>query len=703
MPAAVAPRRPAGENVPVAGQRLGALLDDARRRSFVGRRAELASIDRALTGDDPTRVLFVHGPGGIGKTTLLDQIRLRALDHGRRLLELDGREHAVTRESLAAAIAAMDHGDGDGGDRGGGTSGDPGGALVLLVDGYEMLSPLETWLRGELLPSLPADTVTVVAGREPPSAAWRCDLGWRQLMAVHELCHLDDAEGAELLAWAGVTPAMHDRLLRLGHGHPLALALLADAAVLGHVPHELGGAPEVVKALLPVFVESSPDEAHAVGLAVCAQSWNTTEALLAHVLHDDAPRVWRWLASLPFVVRGPQGLYPHDLARDVLRAEHAARGPESRLRIHRLVHSYEMGVVRRGSPIEAHTAALQLLYLHRDSPLVRGFWELRESKSVTVVPGHPGDHPGVLELVERFEGPDAAALAARWLDVQGEVLRVVRRGSELWAFALEPIVPADPALESEDQVVRALLDEMARSSPLRPGERASIGRFFGGPDSYQLDRVAAVCGSVSSLMTWQAGSLAWSWIVTVSPAAWEPVFDYLGFGHRVELPGDPDRVAFGFDWRRLGHEAWMDVMHQRELTGQSGPIPRSLLCPPPLDRANFDEAVRVALRALGRPAELAGNPLLGSGVLPGPGPGTPEALDAALRRAVELVGSEQGGDELRRVLDRTFVRAAPSQEAAAAVLDLAFSTYRRRLARALDAVTDVLWAVEIGERDLDAG
>jgi hypothetical protein len=50
-----------------------------------------------------------------------------------------------------------------------------------------------------------------------------------------------------------------------------------------------------------------------------------------------------------------------------------------------------------------------------------------------------------------------------------------------------------------------------------------------------------------------------------------------------------------------------------------------------------------------------------------------------------------------RVLDRTFVRPAPTQEAAAEVLGLPFSTYRRHLAAAVDDLVDLLWAVEIGE------
>ena len=47
-------------------------------------------------------------------------------------------------------------------------------------------------------------------------------------------------------------------------------------------------------------------------------------------------------------------------------------------------------------------------------------------------------------------------------------------------------------------------------------------------------------------------------------------------------------------------------------------------------------------------------------------------------------------------INRTFVRAAPTQEAAAEVLGLPFSTYRRYLAKAVDEVTDPLWSVEIG-------
>jgi len=58
------------------GPTLSAVLDDARRRGFVGRSPELRSFDAALAGTGPVRVLFVHGPGGIEKPDAVNQLLL---------------------------------------------------------------------------------------------------------------------------------------------------------------------------------------------------------------------------------------------------------------------------------------------------------------------------------------------------------------------------------------------------------------------------------------------------------------------------------------------------------------------------------------------------------------------------------------------------------------------------------------------------
>lgn len=246
---------------------LATVIDAARQRAFVGRAAELASFDGALGGYAPHRVLFVHGPGGIGKTTLLDQFRLRVRAAGRHSIVIDGRDVDRSPEGFLTALdrAAATC---EAASAGSGRSGDGPAWAVLLLDGYEHLGPIDVWFRNELLPSLHAGTVVVLAGRNPPSASWRTDPGLRALVACHGLKALTRAESAELLERAGVADSLTSHLTALGRGHPLTLALLADAAASGAVPDDLADAPDLVAALVAQVVGDVPSDAHATGLAV---------------------------------------------------------------------------------------------------------------------------------------------------------------------------------------------------------------------------------------------------------------------------------------------------------------------------------------------------------------------------------------------------------------------------------------------------
>ena len=152
------------------------------------------------------------------------------------------------------------------------------------------------------------------------------------------------------------------------------------------------------------------------------------------------------------------------------------------------------------------------------------------------------------------------------------------------------------------------------------------------------------------------------------------------------------------DWRRCPVDPWLDLMNEREHSGGTGPPPPSLLRPPPLDRSAFAAAVRTALTDLHRADRLAANPLMGTALAATQA----DQLRAVIEEAIEQLAQEPKGDLLSAVLTRTYVRAAPTQEAAAEVLGLPFSTYRRHLARALEQLTDLLWAVEIGDIRLSA-
>src|SRR6266568_51394 len=144
---------------------LGDRLRAARRRRFVGRNGELELFRRALSSPgDSFTVLFVYGPGGVGKTSLLDTLADAATDSESVLVRLDGRLVQPYPEHVLAAVG--------GGDDGGELLGAPHGARpVLLVDTYEMFAPLDVWVREKFLTVLPDDVLVVIAGRNPPGPA----------------------------------------------------------------------------------------------------------------------------------------------------------------------------------------------------------------------------------------------------------------------------------------------------------------------------------------------------------------------------------------------------------------------------------------------------------------------------------------------------------------------------------------------------
>ena len=655
------------------GPTLSAVLDDARRRGFVGRSPELRSFAAALAGTGPVRVLFVHGPGGIGKSTLLDELRRRAADGGRPALLLHGRDVAGSIDDVAAAVSGLPSGPGP----------------VLLVDGYELLSRLDRWFREHLLPSLPADSVVVLAGREPPDGAWSADPGWRQLLRNHDLGAMPTAESVELLCRLGVPEHLRGRLATLGRGHPLTLTLLAEASAGGTVPTRLDELPQLVAELCRVLVREVPDADHRTGLATCAHAYRTTEDLLAATVGPRAPEVWAWLRARPFVGHSGDGLHLHDLVRDVFDAEFAQRNPDAYVELHRTMRQHTVGRLLDPASLSRHRDATELMLLHRRSPFEAEVRQLRDSGVLAVVPAAPADWAGALEIVSRAEGPAVAQLLRRWIDAQPAGLYVARSEAGVQAFALHVSVSPEDNPVPDDPVVRAVLDAIERRSPLRPGERVGIARFMGNYGAYQRDALAVLAGSVSSLVEWLSRPAGWTVVAVQHEDFWRPFFEYLGFGVLARLPvATTDVIAYGWDRRRLPLAAFLELTGRRELTGETGPPPAELLRPAPLGRDAFEEAVRAALREVNRPDRLAAGPLAGTALGPD--------LRASLVAGIARLGDEPKGELLRRVLERTYLRGAPSQEAAAEVLGLPFSTYRRHLARATARLADLLWAVEVG-------
>ncbi|HYG68138.1 MAG TPA: hypothetical protein VD838_10780, partial [Anaeromyxobacteraceae bacterium] len=197
---------------------------------------------------------------------------------------------------------------------------------VLLLDTCETVTPLRVWLRQDFLPGVDEELLVVMAGRTAPDPQWQADLGWQGAVRFIPLRNLTPEEGAVLLEKQGVPEETRPVALAFTRGYPLGLTLLAEhSRQHGGRPFVAAEAPDVVRVLLQRFLDDMPSPAHREALEGAALVRDVTEPVLGALLGPEAggdpSALFAWLRGLSFIEEGPRGLFPHDLARDVLVAD----------------------------------------------------------------------------------------------------------------------------------------------------------------------------------------------------------------------------------------------------------------------------------------------------------------------------------------------------------------------------------------------
>jgi hypothetical protein len=122
-----------------------------------------------------------------------------------------------------------------------------------------------------------------------------------------------------------------------------------------------------------------------------------------------------------------------------------------------------------------------------------------------------------------------------------------------------------------------------------------------------------------------------------------------------------------------------------------------------LSQEEFAAAVRVALRDYAQAEPLSASPLLQSRVVvhasgvAAPASARVAALRALIVQATDALQATPRHAKLYRALYHTYIQPAPTQEQAAELLDLPFSTFRRHLKDGIEHIVEQLWQKEIGE------
>jgi AAA ATPase-like protein len=666
---------------------LAGRLAAARAGALVGRESERAVLDRMLSGAaDAPLVAYLHGPGGIGKSSLVRYAARQAETAGLPVVHVNARflDADPRRVEEASGLACVEPG------------------VVLLIDSFEHCQPLEAWLRDTFLLRLADGAVVVLASRVAPDADWKLDPGWAEVFAELVVRPLDATQSDALLAARGVAEEQRGAIVAFAGGSPLALALAASLPATAP-----GASPlwkpsgDVLTTLVERLVGELPSSVHRRALEAVAQAYVTREPLLRAVLGDeDAELVFPWLRQLPYVEVTPEGLHPHDAVRATLEADLRWRDPERYDDVRVGVSVACLHAVRSSSEDDAQLRVAEWMFLFRDQDDPDDLYDWRAHPHVEDTPLRPDDVPDVLRMAEEAEGAASAVAVAHWVRSQPQGFRVYRyTGSStpvafMAVLRLEAPLPEDRAA---DPVIAALWDYVEAVAPLGRGEHLGIRRFAVQPGRHQrpsplMDLISR--RTIAAEMRTRGRAVTFT--VFEDAERWR---DYLAKAGLLEVVavdvGGREQHVFGRDWRRQPVRQWVEHRARTVVEPVTG-WPESSTDSPEcglgesLSRAVFEEGVVEALRTWRTPREFATSVLLRSRLVPR-GSAHPVAdLRGAIEVALAALQVDPAGVKAHEALIATYLSAPRTHKAAARQLGLPYGTYRRHLALAKERLVEQL-------------
>lgn len=682
--------------------RLKDILQQQRKKNFVGRQKEISFFESLLKEKEPPyHLIYIYGPGGQGKTTLLKQFADHCKETDVPFIQLDCRYVEAHPDSFKKALQSVSP------FRNGNITDaieNHKGNVVLLIDTYEKIKSLDDWLRTEYLPELPENVITVISSRYNLSTNWKTDPGWQSITKIFSLKELSEEESTQLLSRRNIPTEQVKRIVNYTHGNALALSIVADLFDQKKDSHfDPLDSPDIMKTLLEQFVQEVPSPAHKAALELCSLVYVTTEKILEEVLGPQmAHELFNWLTTLTFVEKAPSGVYPHDLARDAIAAEMHWRNPDWYRHLHIKTQQFYISRLLKLSGEKQRQVLFGLIFLHRLNPEVKPFLDFQEASNCRQDIMKEEDRKPILAMVKKFEGAIAAEFVAKWMD---------DKAAEVWVFRDAEKTPAGFVLKinmekiggkTDDKVIDALLP-YKKEWNIRDGELMTVFRSWMSRDHYQ--NVSGVQSAIFlGIVQWYfTEGLAVSMIRCVNPDFWQQILNYADLHHLPDLDHELNDQSYGWymhDWRKRPPLAWLELMGKREVREDETSFMQVLPEEQGLTERNFIDAVHDALKQIKNPKKIVGNILLKSRLVQQSTDGKSTDLDLALilsdklTKAIASLENSAKEEGLHRVLYRTFINPVGSQEQTADFLYMSFSTYRRQVKKGVERVADILWLEE---------
>ena len=637
---------------------------DAQR--FAGRHAELARLTELLADDPAASVVLLHGPGGIGKSTLLREFARRAAELGWTPVIVDARELAPVPGEIERTIGAVVDAE----------------RPLIVLDSWERMSALGGWLRERLLPKLPERALVVLAGRNAPEEDWFRG-GWEHVAIELPLGPLAAHDARELLARQGLEDhLLGERILHWSHGSPLVLSLAAGAARQGTPfdPDAPERHPDIVRSIVHRVTGGELRGGTTDVVAVAAVARSCDARLLGAVLPGiDAASAEAWLRERSYAEPVGGGIAIHEVVRRAIRAELRASDPERERELRRRLADHLHARAIAGEP----RLLVDLAELV-ENPAIRWGFGAEGSVDYRVDDVRPGDGHDALRLHTGLTGDDSGWWKATQplFEAENPPVIVARDSSERLAGVCVSVTPASAPAVAEADVLLGPWLAHARST--MPDGNVLIWR-----DAIDFVAHRSATSPVLAIMNTAAilrsglPNVRWSYLPLDREN--EPAAQFMASVGAVHIPElDIDVGTTHIECHLLDHGAGGIIGAVRAAVYAELAIePGAPEAPPGGWPEVTEEDVREALRNVHRPLALAESPLA-RGVTPDERAASVRAeLGAAAERAF---GPNYDEQLLRAVLDRGYLDPQGNHDRAAGELNLSRATYFRRLRIASERV-----------------
>jgi DNA-binding winged helix-turn-helix (wHTH) protein len=418
------------------------ILDRLHREAaarFFGRERELTRLESWISDDDGPAVVFVHGIGGIGKTSLLDALERRAKATAITLLRFDCGEIEPTPRGVLHALREHVSHELTSVDAAAEALAKLAGRIVLAFDDYQRFRLLDAWLRQTFIPALPAATCVLLSSREPPADGWTLSPGWSGLVHTLELDPLDDEAVNAVLDYENVTVDTAARVRVLAKGHPLLLRLAIGATMTeasGPASDALN-ADQVISTLAARFVEDVNERDLRRVLDCAAVLRRVTRPLLAAMLdvEDPGPLIER-LCALPFVTAAQDGLVIHETVRSAVARSLYAIDPERYRALRRAAWNQLRKEVEAVGRVELWRYTADILYLVEQPSIREAFFPTDVPQQI-VEPARPEDESEIARITRRHDGrEEERAILAWWRELSDSFSVVRGSGGEVLGYSI---------------------------------------------------------------------------------------------------------------------------------------------------------------------------------------------------------------------------------------------------------------------------